>query len=232
MPEPRDPSEGSKWLRPTKALPVKIGQKANITKWFRTGKNGAPFIKEENEYIAPFTKEGIRREFLPQYLHDDIAEFYALNRNRNDREIVSGGFIENSRNGDSGSVMVELPDDMSNEIHATLKPIMEAWSNVELVPTYVYGIRVYLDGAILKPHRDRLETHIISAIINVAQETNEDWPLLIEDNYYRRHHVVMRPGEMVLYEGARLLHGRPTPFNGTSYANIFCHFRPVKVSGR
>ena len=37
----------------------------------------------------------------------------------------------------------------------------------------------------------------------------------------------MKEGEMVFYEGAKLMHGREMPFEGKSFANIFCHFTPV-----
>ena len=95
----------------------------------------------------------------------------------------------------------------------------------QLEPTYVHGIRVYRGVAVLKPHRDRQETHVVSAIINVDQETNSEWPLFIEDNCYRGHEVLLKPGEVLFYEGSRLMHGRPTPLDGASYANIFCHYR-------
>ena len=105
------------------------------------------------------------------------------------------------------------------------KPL-EKWSRIELNPTYVYWIRDYKKGAVLVPHRDRKNTHIISAIINIAQDIDEEWPLIIEDHYYRKHKVYLEPGEIIFYESARLLHGRPDPLKGRSYANIFCHFSP------
>jgi prolyl 4-hydroxylase len=37
----------------------------------------------------------------------------------------------------------------------------------------------------------------------------------------------MEPGDMVLYESGSLLHGRPFPLKGRSYANIFIHFEPT-----
>ena len=96
-----------------------------------------------------------------------------------------------------------------------------------MIPTFVYGIRIYEKGAVLSSHRDRLKTHIISAIINVDQKVDEEWPLVIEDNYYRKHQILLQPGEMVFYESARLVHGRPIPLKGKHFANIFCHFMPV-----
>ncbi len=58
-------------------------------------------------------------------------------------------------------------------------------------------------------HVDTVSTHVVSAIINVDQEVDEDWPLLIQDHQGNEHKLIMKPGEMVLYESAKLLHGRP-----------------------
>jgi hypothetical protein len=32
---------------------------------------------------------------------------------------------------------------------------------------------------------------------------------------------------MLLYESAKCLHGRPQPFEGDGYSNIFLHFQPT-----
>jgi prolyl 4-hydroxylase len=37
----------------------------------------------------------------------------------------------------------------------------------------------------------------------------------------------MEPGDMVLYESGSLIHGRPFPLVGRSFANIFIHFEPT-----
>ena len=37
----------------------------------------------------------------------------------------------------------------------------------------------------------------------------------------------MEPGEALLYESARCMHGRPIPLQGKEYSNIFVHYRPV-----
>ena len=50
---------------------------------------------------------------------------------------------------------------------------------------------------------DQLGTHVISAIINVGQDVEEDWPLYIKDNRGQEHTVMMEPGDMVWYESAR-----------------------------
>jgi prolyl 4-hydroxylase len=58
-------------------------------------------------------------------------------------------------------------------------------------------------------HVDTVNTHVVSAIINVDQDVDEDWPLLILDHADNEVNLVMQPGDMVLYESAKLLHGRP-----------------------
>ena len=60
---------------------------------------------------------------------------------------------------------------------------------------------------------------------SIDQEVDNDWPLFIEDHHYRKHKIILSPGEVFFYEGARLKHGRPLPLEGQKYANIFCHFK-------
>ena len=47
---------------------------------------------------------------------------------------------------------------------------MERWSGKRLKNSAIYGIRVYRRGSMLHNHVDRSDTHIISAIVNVAQQ--------------------------------------------------------------
>lgn len=218
-----------------RAHPVLKGYKAVITKWFRSrnrsGANTTPsamYCKTANEFIPNYTHSGLHLSKLDDALFEKIVAFYEQNRQASTPEHVPGNFIENaSKHNPKSSSLIDLPDELRQAIHDEMQPLMAQWCGQELEPTYVYGIREYHRGAKLKMHRDRIDTHIISAIINVAQEVDEDWPLIIEDNAYRTYHVQLKPGEMVFYEGGRLLHGRPIPFNGDRFANIFCHFKPV-----
>lgn len=210
---------------------VKRGHKAIITKWFRSRSDVVPaptmFTKELNEFVPNYTRDGFVLGRLPDDLFQHISDFFAAEKGSQAEEHVPGGFIFSKSNSKKrSSTLVDLSDQLREQIHDVMKPLMESWSGKNLEPTYVYGIRVYKDQARLKSHRDRLETHIISAIINVDQDVNVDWPLVIDDNYYRRHHVILKPGDIVLYEGARLTHGRPIAFDGKMFANIFCHFKP------
>lgn len=99
------------------------------------------------------------------------------------------------------------------------------WTGEDLTQCSLYGIRVYKDGAVLAPHVDRLPL-VSSAIINVAQDLDEPWPIEVIGHDGRAHNVTMEPGDMVLYESHSVIHGRPYPLKGRFYANIFIHFEP------
>ena len=208
------------------AHPVKKGSKTIITKWFRETSLSTETSQAFNKHIKTYTKEGFKKSSLDKELLGKIKEFYKNNKDRMKDEFVSGNFIHSNLK-EVPSTLLELNDDLKKEIHEALKKPLETWSGSSLKPTFVYGIRDYKKGAVLVPHRDRENTHIISAIINVDKDLDEDWPLMIEDHFYRKHLIYLEPGEVVFYEGARLLHGRPIPLKGRSFANIFCHFTPI-----
>lgn len=68
----------------------------------------------------------------------------------------------------------------------------------------------------------------MSAIVNVDQVgIDEDWSLEIMGNDGLYHYVNMKPGEMLFYESAKALHGRPQKLKGDGYSNIFIHFKPT-----
>jgi len=102
---------------------------------------------------------------------------------------------------------------------------MEEWTGESLTGTSLYGIRVYKEGAVLSPHVDRLPL-VSSAIVNVAQDVDEDWPIEVIGHDGRAHNITMKPGDMVLYESHSVIHGRPYPLKGRFYANVFIHFEP------
>ena len=55
---------------------------------------------------------------------------------------------------------------------------------------------------------------------------DQDWPITILDEKGHHQNITLKPGEMLLYESARVPHGRPSPLVGNFYENIFAHFNP------
>ena len=75
------------------------------------------------------------------------------------------------------------PNVVTRTIEFQLQKIMEGWANVKLNNNCItYGIRRYTRGAVLLQHVDRIPSHIISAILQIDQKVDEDWPLTLVDN--------------------------------------------------
>lgn len=70
------------------------------------------------------------------------------------------------------------------------------WTEQLLTQCSLYGIRVYTEGAVLATHVDRLPL-VSSAIINVAQDLDEPWPLEVIGHDGKAYNVTMEPGDMV-----------------------------------
>jgi hypothetical protein len=117
---------------------------------------------------------------------------------------------------------------LNEALHARVLPVVSKWANASLVPTSVYGIRVYQNGSMLRSQTGQVNTHVISAIVHVGHTLHEPWPLEIEDHHTGRiHTVILEPGEMLLYESSALFHSRLTPMNGSDYGSVILHYAPV-----
>jgi prolyl 4-hydroxylase len=150
---------------------------------------------------------------------------------------------------------------LRQKIWDAAKETLEDWTGEELSPTSMYGIRVYTNGATLLPHVDRLPL-VSSAMLQVAQDVDEPWPMEIYDHDGVAHNITLDPGEMLLFESHSVMHGelngkgallfcfgcfsyssliplvyvsttgRPFPLKGRYYAMLFIHFEPIGHSLR
>jgi prolyl 4-hydroxylase len=118
-----------------------------------------------------------------------------------------------------------ISEGLREECYKTITPLIQEWSNCELEKTWAYGIRSYIKNSILHLHRDRYDTHIISCIVFIDEESCEKWPLDFFDHDFNHHKVVFEPGDMLFYESL-CAHARLTPFNGEYYRNMYFHWKP------
>ncbi len=185
------------------------------------------YLNREQPRVVPvFTKVGFDKSLVPDALWSQVMAFWRAHRRNtvNENWDLGNSYVNHWEIAPS---MVYMPESLKRDVFHALQPLLERWANnTELEPTACYGIRLYHRGAKLENHVDRLDTHAISAIINVDQQVDEEWPLEIFDHADVKHHVYLKPRDMVFYESASRIHGRPTPFNGTFFANFFVHFRP------
>lgn len=78
----------------------------------------------------------------------------------------------------------------------------------------------YSAGSVLATHVDRLPL-VSSAIINVASDVDEPWPLEVIGHNGKATNVTMEPGDMVLYESHSVLHG-VSDIDGSGFLSLHC----------
>jgi hypothetical protein len=185
-----------------------------------------------------YTDLGYEKIKAPDSLFQTIKTFWDENKDK--AKLEQWGVANTyTNNWQCPTYMVSVEDSslrgggysLKQKIWDFARDTISEWTGQELTPCSLYGIRIYKEGAILGTHVDRLPL-VSSAIINVAQDVDEPWPLEVFGHDGKAENVTMVPGDMVMYESHSVLHGRPFPLKGRFLANIFVHFEPVGHSLR
>jgi prolyl 4-hydroxylase len=179
-----------------------------------------------------FTELGFKKVRAPPALMELVEHFWLNNREHQTVEWTTISPYHNT--WDSDPTVVKIEDTsmigggwpLRTAFANAVREVIEEWTGMKQVIASVYGIRSYHNQSILAPHVDR-NPLISSAILNIAQDVEEDWPLEVYDHNGVAHNVTMLPGDLVLYESHSVVHGRPFPLNGNFYANMFIHFEPM-----
>jgi hypothetical protein len=189
--------------------------------------------------VPAFTKQGFQVVETPAPVQDALMATLVEHRaNWHDEwEFPAHTFslIDEFPNGTAKTKRIGTHHHLQLRVMHHLQKVVERWARMPVDLPKFYGIRVYIRDAALKFHcdcmnenlRDRPDARALSAIIQISQDVEEAWPLVIKDHAGVFHNVTLRPGQTVLYESARLVHGRPYPLRGREYVNAFVHFKPA-----
>lgn len=132
--------------------------------------------------------------------------------------------------GPNQPLLIDTHQPLLNRVLYEMQSYAETWSGMELVPSSVYGFRVYRNESQLYMHIDKPQTHVISFILHIASsEDAEPWPLYIDDYHGQTHEVTLTSGDLLFYESSKLMHGRPKPLNGSWYCSVFVHYFPRNI---
>jgi len=196
-------------------------------------------ISSQPAWVPMFTSVGFHKSDIPSQVSRILLAEYeralpgmvqeeCIQAVINCQEVQDMGQESRVRNR-RRTFMIQLSEEVLSAVRDTLHPLAEDWSGVRLEHTATYGVRRYTNGSWLASHLDRFSTHVISAILNLGQSVTHAWPLHILDNSGAQHSVLLQPGEMLWYESARLVHGRPDKLEGEYFDNIFIHYRPTDL---
>lgn len=187
--------------------------------------------------VSPtFTESGWGLTKAPDFLVDELKKSLYDGLAKGPRLEQNVDVIEGDQPG-SRPLFIDQHA-LNHKALEVLKPMHEAWINkhieneedkIELVGAIAYGLRIYREGSSLNMHVDKSGTHIISCILHVDHDDDEDsepWPIIIEDFQGNTNEVILESGDMLFYESSKCLHGRPKTFKGQWYSSLFVHFYP------
>lgn len=213
------------------------GCRAHYPKYARscdsTERDRIEMSQRQPSSMQNYTEVGFKKIRAPEKMFNLLKEFWEKNKDKQVNENWPKGntytnhwkapttmvSVENKGLRGGGSFLKQMLWDAARDT-------IQEWTGEELTQCSLYGIRVYTEGAMLATHVDRMPL-ISSAIVNVAQDVDEPWPIEVIGHDGKAHNVTMEPGDMVLYESHSILHGRPFPLKGRFYANVFVHFEPT-----
>lgn len=98
---------------------------------------------------------------------------------------------------------------------------IETYLGVSLISQYTYA-RIYYHPNELRQHIDRPECEY-SASLCLGYDGEEIWPLNFIDRKGKSRSIKLESGDIVLYKGNELEHGRP-PFEGKRQYQLFMHY--------
>ena len=207
---------------------VKFGKKYILTFWARENE----FDYEEDLRLYNEHME-LQRGLPPKFSN---AEYTLIDTPSEVTNMITTIMMEQKNKGKQERGINEIEgmsklyslDDypaVRDKIHELYLPIAERLSGQKLQPTYIYGLREYKHGAVLKAHRDRKDTHQVS--FSVTYFKDEDWAIELELENGKLYPIELKAGQSLYYEGARQKHGRTKLFKGTSYINMYVHYKVV-----
>lgn len=183
----------------------------------------------QGQLVRKFTEYGFEVVPTPAHVHKYLVDAITPYIESFD-DIPDETGVEDSIYGPYLPKIIDVQPQFSLSVLKDLKAIHQDWiGGIELVGTSAYGVRLYRNGSSLVMHHDKVRTHAISSIVHLVHEYDNDdepWPIQIEDHNGQVHSVSLAPGEMLLYESARCLHGRMTQLKGKFYGSIFVHYMP------
>lgn len=175
-----------------------------------------------NEELPILLEDGFVVKTLPKELFTQVNTLYQKGKKFTREERKHEAL---SITGKSELSLVSRYGYERDQLIEALVPFHEEIFKTELTPKVMFGVRTYFKNSILDMHFDKFITHHVGSIIVVDKDLNgeEDWPLHILDHKGNKKLVHLNVGDIIYYESAKLLHGRPTPLKGNSYSILMLH---------
>uniref|UniRef100_A0A061RLD4 Uncharacterized protein n=1 Tax=Tetraselmis sp. GSL018 TaxID=582737 RepID=A0A061RLD4_9CHLO len=116
--------------------------------------------------------------------------------------------------------------DLSYEILHDLKLLFSEWVGMSLLPTSARGFHFFPEGYVEEDHVDPVESEVVSGILHVDSDTEEPFPLQILQRDGQVVSVNTKPGQLIMFQGSKRIHGYTNSLRGRFFASISLGYRP------
>jgi prolyl 4-hydroxylase len=178
--------------------------------------------------LPRLTEKGFKVVKCPQETWDLVKWTYDKIKDERIEEMYDNKESHINGIGVSSEIInIHAVPNFKKSIHEQLYETHKEFCGVDIIPSYIYGIRSYLKHATLKMHTDRVNTHHISSILIVDKDLdgNPDWSLDIVSHDGKLNKIYAEVGDLILYESAVCSHGRPDKYQGNWFRNMFIHYQ-------
>lgn len=103
-----------------------------------------------------------------------------------------------------------------------LAPVVSKMVGCEVLPSYSFW-RIYEQGAVLHPHKDRPACEVSLTMAIAADPEDGAWPICLTDLDGQDHSIALKPGAALLYRGPEVRHWRD-PLEGARHYQMFLHY--------
>ena len=130
---------------------------------------GLNFVQPQ--LVRPVTDLGFEIRKLPEETYTWLKTWY--DEQQRLAEELEGGAGPCMNQQVAPSAITHLTPEYKDRLSEDLQAMLEEWFGGELSLTSIYGVRKYVNGSVLRMHVDTVNTHVVSAIINVDQDVDQ-----------------------------------------------------------
>jgi len=206
--------------------------RCTLNGWFRAGDLGRPAIPyvdaDAMAVIAPrllprLTRQGVTRRSTPDPVQRRLAVIHDL---WNRAAAAGTAAPQPDGDGDRDGPTLIPTGPFGDDVLAALLPVAEEWAGTPLEPVVASPLRVHGRGQRVPLRVSPPGSDVVTVLLVVEEDLDAPWPFVLDVDG-RPVEIEVGAGEMLLYEGAAIPHGRPEPLVGRSCCTMLVHYRPA-----
>lgn len=181
-------------------------------------------------FVSAFSENGYELKNIPAAVLDNLITHYKDERPKRIDEPIYPNEMHVINKDEEKPGLIEVPRDLVDRIANGLDDYLEAFCSCKLEYSSAYGVHEFYNGNIIRRNLAYMATNVISAFLVLDENRDEDsepWQVELTTMDGNRRKVLVKPGQMLVWESAKIIHGFPVPYQGKRIATFMINFRPT-----